>query len=322
MSAAHDALLRWLHGLGAREAVTAAVDILAVYYLVYRGLLLVKGTRAAQMLVGLSLVAAAFFLARLFELTTLLWLLDNVLNYSVIFVIVIFQRDIRRGLTRVGSNLAAFGRPHEVTHVFEEVFEAAEELARARVGALIVLERDAFTDEFLRDPGEEVDGRVCKQLLVAIFLPSPHNPLHDGAVVIRNLRLLRAGAVLPLSANASLDKTLGTRHRAALGITEETDAVVVVVSEERGAVSLCFDGRIAQDLDGPALRRALLRLFQRRRRAEASESRASREVTRRSVVVEGEAPVSRPPVGAAGSGAGLEGQPPAAKAAPAVKVGP
>ena len=251
-------MIAWLHalvhGVTVREAITSTVDILVVAYLVYRGLLLVKGTRAAQMLTGLVLVAVGFYLARVFELSTLLWLLDSLINYSIIFVIVIFQQDIRRGLTSVGANLFGSGRQYEETYVFEEVIRAAEQLARTATGALIVLQREAELDDFLSDPGETVDARVSKELLVALFVPSPQNTLHDGAVIIRDRRLFRAGCVMPLSANRKLDKSLGTRHRAAIGITEETDAVVVVVSEERGAVSLCFGGNIAADLDPATLR--------------------------------------------------------------------
>jgi uncharacterized protein (TIGR00159 family) len=226
------------------------------------------------MLIGLVLVAAGFFVAKLFELTTLSWLLDNLINYSIIFLIVIFQQDIRRGLMRVGQNLFARGRQYEETHVFEEVIKAAETLARSRIGGLIVLEREADLDEFLSEPGEILEARVSKEILVACFLPEPENTIHDGAVLIKNLRLYRAGCVLPLSANPKLDKQLGTRHRAAIGITEETDAVVVVVSEERGAVSLCFGGNIARDLDAATLRKALLGLFHKEKRTRPAQPEA------------------------------------------------
>jgi diadenylate cyclase len=256
-----------------REAATAAVDIAIVYYVVYRALLLIKGTRAAQMLIGLVLVGAGFFAAKLLELTTLTWLLDNLINYSIIFFIVIFQHDIRRGLMRVGANLFPSARHYEQTGVFEEVIKAAERLATARVGALIVLERDAELGEYLNEPGEELDARVTEDLLVSLFLPDSENKLHDGAVIVRNLRIAKAGAVLPLTANPKLDKALGTRHRAAIGVTEETDAVVVVVSEERGTISLCFGGNIARDLDGATLRKALLGLFQKEKRKRAPGDR-------------------------------------------------
>src|SRR3954471_11416282 len=136
-------LISLFHSLSLRETLVAACDILIVYYVVYRALLLIKGTRAAQMLIGLVLVGAGFFAAKLLELTTLSWLLDNLINYAIIFFIVIFQSDIRRGLMRVGQNLFAGGAKYEQTFVFEEVIKAAERLAHARIGALIVLERDA-----------------------------------------------------------------------------------------------------------------------------------------------------------------------------------
>ena len=252
--------LRW------HEIVIDAIDILIVYYLVFRALLLIKGTRAAQILIGLVLVGATFFLAKLMELATLTWLLDNLIGYSIILFIVLFQHDIRRGLSRVGANLFGAGRVYEQSSVFEEIVRAAERLAQARIGALIVIEREADIADVLNEAGETLDAKVTEDLLVAIFLPDSENKLHDGAVIIKNLRVAQAGAVLPLSGNARLDKALGTRHRAAIGVTEETDAVVVVVSEERGTVSLCFGGNIARDLDAPTLRKALLGLFQKERR--------------------------------------------------------
>lgn len=260
-------MIRELISLRWREVATGLADVLIVWFVAYRALLLIKGTRAAQILLGLVFVGVIFFSAKLFELTTVTWLLDNLISYAIIFLIVIFQSDIRRGLMRVGSNLFAVGRPVEQTSVFEEIVKAAERLSNARVGALIVLERRADLAEYLNDPGQEVEANVSEDLLVALFLPDSENKLHDGAVIIRNWRIARAGAVLPLSANARLDKSFGTRHRAAIGVTEETDAVVVVVSEERGGISLCFSGNIARDLDGAALRKALLGLFQKRKRA-------------------------------------------------------
>jgi uncharacterized protein (TIGR00159 family) len=263
------AIVTLLGSLTWREALVAAADVAIVYYVVYRALLLIKGTRAAQMLIGLVLVGAGFFAAKLLELTTLTWLLDNLINYSIIFFIVIFQHDIRRGLMRVGQNLFAGARRYEQTSVFEEIIKAAERLAHARVGALIVLERDADLVEYLNDPGVELDAKVTDELLVSHILPDSENKLHDGAVLVKNLRVAQAGAVLPLSPNAKLDKALGTRHRAAIGVTEETDAVVVVVSEERGTISLCFGGNIARDLDAATLRKALLGLFQKEKRKRA-----------------------------------------------------
>ena len=290
-----------LRDLSLRERATAAVDILVVAYVIYRVLLLLRGTRAAQMLLGLTLVAGGFFVAKGLELTTLSWLLDNLINYSIIFLIIIFQYDIRRGLVGVGRNLFGSGRHYEETYVFEEVIRAAEQLARVRVGALIVFEREASLEEFIGEPGEMIDARVSKELLISLFLPLPVNTLHDGAVVIKNLRVHRAGCVLPLSANPKLDKSLGTRHRAAIGITEETDAVVVVVSEERGAASLCFGGNIALDLDPATLRKALLGLFQKARTDPQRASSAPRRRSAPEAAAPAAAPPSRPPHRAPGA---------------------
>jgi uncharacterized protein (TIGR00159 family) len=259
-------------GLSPRELAIAIADVVIVYYLVYRALRLLRGTRAAQMLLGLALIGAGMFAAKELDLTTLSWLLDHFLSFSIIFFIVIFQHDIRRVLMRVGQGLWWTSRSYERTTVFEEVIRAAERLAHLRVGALIVLERDADLVDHLTEPGIEVGAKVTEELLVSMFLPDAENKLHDGAVIIKELRIAQAGAVLPLSDNARLDKALGTRHRAAIGVTEETDAVSVVVSEERGSISLCFGGNVARDLDGATLRKALLGLFQK----ESKRSRARR----------------------------------------------
>ncbi|MCC6999357.1 MAG: TIGR00159 family protein [Deltaproteobacteria bacterium] len=262
----------FLRGLTLREFGLVALDILIVYYVVYRTLLLIKGTRAAQMLIGLLLIGAGFFASKQFDLMTVSWLLDNFINYFIIIIIVVFQQDIRRGLMRIGQNLFPGGRHYAETAVFEEVVRAAEALAKERVGALIVFERDADLAEFVSG-GAVLDARVSKELLVAMFLPDRQNELHDGAIIIKNLRIQQAGALLPLSVNPRLDKVLGTRHRAAIGITEETDAVCVVVSEERGSISLCFYGNIARDLEPATLRKALLGLFQKEKRRRGADKR-------------------------------------------------
>ncbi len=252
-------LLSDLTSLGARDIVVACIDILLVYYVIYRVLLTIKGTRAAQMVIGIVLIGGAFFAAERFEMATVSWLLDNFIEYFIIIVIVVFQQDIRRALMRLGQNVSRFGRTQAISHALDEVLAAAEHLAKARMGGIVVFEGELGLDEFI-DHGEIVDARISKELLVALFVPSRDNELHDGAVIIRDLRLQRAGAVLPLS-RSEIASDFGTRHRAALGITEETDAVAIVVSEERGEMSLCFQGNIARDLEIRELRTALRRLF-------------------------------------------------------------
>jgi uncharacterized protein (TIGR00159 family) len=157
------------------------------------------------------------------------------------------------------------------TQVIEEVVKASTSLAQKRIGGLIVFERDALLDEFI-EPGTLLDAGVSKELLYSIFLPSYENPLHDGAVIIREGRVQQAGAFLPLSASTKLEKVLGTRHRAAVGLSEDTDAAVVVISEERGSVSLCFNGNVVRDLDAASLRTALLGLLTKQPRKRASRA--------------------------------------------------
>src|SRR5215212_7270322 len=247
-------------GLTVATVATTLVDVALVYYLIYRLLLTIRGTRAAQMIVGIVLVGAAFFVAERLELSTVSWLLDHFISY-IILIIVVFQQDIRRALGRIGQNVLPFGRKQETTHIVDEVVAATAQLARARMGAIIVFERDAALEEFV-DDATRIDAALSRQILVSLFVPAKDNELHDGAVVInKNHRVELARALLPLSRATDLGPEFGTRHRAALGITEDTDAVVVVVSEERGEISLCFKGSIARDLEPVMLRRALVGLF-------------------------------------------------------------
>ncbi len=273
-------LKEFLDTLTFGTVVTTVVDVALVYYLIYRLLLTIRGTRAAQMVVGIVLVGAAFFIAERVELSTVSWLLDNFISYFIILIIVVFQQDIRRTLGRVGQNVMPFGRKQETTHIVDEVVAAVAQLARGRIGAIVVFERDAALEEFV-DDATKVDAVLTRQLLVSLFIPQRDNELHDGAVVIgKNHRIDLARALLPLSRATDLGPEFGTRHRAALGITEDTDAVVVVVSEERGEISLCFKGSIARDLEPVVLRRALIGLFAggRATDAMAEEAAAAAEV--------------------------------------------
>jgi diadenylate cyclase len=269
-----------LDGMSIATVATTVFDILLVYYLIYRLLLTIRGTRAAQMIVGIVLVGAAFFVAERLELSTVSWLLDNFISYFIILIIVVFQADIRRALGRIGQNVMPFGRKQETTHIVDEVVAATAQLARTRMGAIIVFERDAALEEFV-DDASRIDAVLSRQLLVSLFVPSKDNELHDGAVVIgKNHRIDLARALLPLSKASDLGPEFGTRHRAALGITEDTDAVAVVVSEERGEISLCFKGSIARDLEPVMLRRALVGLFAGGRATEemTEEAAAAAEV--------------------------------------------
>lgn len=238
------------------------LDIGVVAVLCYWALSLLRGTRAMQMAIGLGILFVADQFARNLNLLTVEFLLDAVLRNIVLIVVVIFQADIRRALMRVGSQSFFRGqRTARETQMIEQVIKASAQLAQKRVGALVVFERGAKLDEFI-EAGTVLDAAVTKELIYSIFIPSFENPMHDGALIVRDGRVWKAGAFLPL-ANSAHDRTLGARHRAALGISEETDAVVVVVSEERGAISLCFGGNIVRNLDGQSLRDALFGLFYR-----------------------------------------------------------
>ncbi|PIE19756.1 MAG: TIGR00159 family protein [Proteobacteria bacterium] len=249
-------VMGWLSGVPWASVLLGALDIVIVAALIYRVLLLIRGTRAAYMLIGLLGVVGVYLLAKQLSLGTVGWLLDRILGYALLIVIVVFQSEIRRGLLRMGRRLINPRRVAAARDKIEQLASACETMAIQRVGALIVVEREVDVSALI-EAGTATDAEVSEQLLTAIFAPSAHNPLHDGAALIHGDRLRRAGALLPLSRCSTLERELGTRHRAALGVTEETDAIALVVSEERGTISLCFGGCLERDLDRVELRRRL-----------------------------------------------------------------
>ena len=258
------------------EVLRDCLDIGLVAVLIYWGLVIIRGTRAMQMAAGLVLLFVGYLVSSRLGLITIWTILDSLVTYFVLVVVVIFQADIRRALMRVGRGPLFRGqRTARETAVIEEVVKAATALAQKRIGGLVVFEREAELNEFI-ESGTVLDASVSKELLYSIFIPSFENPMHDGAVIIRDGRVWQAGAFLPLT-GGSHDRTLGTRHRAAPGISEETDAVVVVVSEERGATSLCFNGNIVRNLDGDSLRDALFGLFYRPQKAAAAAAPAAKK---------------------------------------------
>lgn len=245
------------------EIVRDFLDLFIVAYIVYRALLVLRGTRAMQMGIGLGIVGLIYIGAKYAKLVTLVNLLSWLLSSIILIVVVIFQNDIRRALIRMGGKAWFSGGREQQSRVIDEVVAAATELARHRMGAIIAFEQDANVLEFAKSEGIPLDSVVTRELLVSLFIPESVNKLHDGAVLIRDLKIARAGVFFPMPETKILDASLGSRHRASLGITEETDAVVVVVSEERGTISFCFSGNIVSNLDGQSLRHALLGLFGR-----------------------------------------------------------
>jgi uncharacterized protein (TIGR00159 family) len=236
------------------DPVRDTLDVLVVAVGIYWVLLLIRGTRAIQILVGLGALLAARVAADVLDLLTLGLILDAFLQPAVIILVILFQADIRRALARVGRGF--FPRISELreTQIVEEVVRACQTLSTRRTGALIVLERRTGLDDLI-ESGTPLDANITKDLLTSLFLPT--SPLHDGAVVIQNGRLSYAGTILPLTLRTDLPEGVGTRHRAAVGITEETDAVVIVVSEETGGISVVIGGELTRGLDAPRLRVAL-----------------------------------------------------------------
>jgi len=239
------------------EVLLSGLDILVVAYLIYRILLLIRGTRAQQVLMGLGVIVVAFFASKFLGLNTLSWILDNFISSFLLIVIVVFQHDIRRGLSRVGRrpfyDAAGYGQG---AFIIDELTRAAEAMAKDKVGAIVLVEREADLSE-LAETGIRVDARVSTGLLMQIF--TPPGPLHDGAVILQGGRVAAASVFLSLTHNPRLDPSLGTRHRAAVGATEEVDAIAIVVSEERGQISVVEGGVLTRDLDGAMLRKVLQR---------------------------------------------------------------
>lgn len=232
------------------------LDVLIVAYVIYRIALLIRGTRTMQMVVGLVIVGVAYVASQVFGLFTLNWLLNNFLGSLFVILVVIFQSDIRRALTRVGAG-PFFGARATTAGIAEELAMAAAWLSARRIGALLVIEQEDGLNEFV-ETGRLLYARVSPELIETIFMRG--SPLHDGAVIIKGDQILAASCVLPLSANPNVSLALGTRHRAAIGMTEDTDAIVLVVSEEDGTISISRNGQLQRGLEPSELLSMLRKL--------------------------------------------------------------
>lgn len=228
-----------------QQGAWIALDILLVAILIYQVLVMIRGTRAVPMLVGLIIVAVTFYLARIGELTTLNWVVSRVLPYIVFALIVVFQSEIRHVLADLGRRLTFLGGSSAEADSYDDIVLAANLFSQNQTGALIVIEREIGLRTHI-ESGVPLDARLSYDLLATIFRPSA--PLHDGAVIVQKDRIAAAACFLPLSMNPLLSTQLGTRHRAGIGITEETDAIAVICSEESGAISFAIGGRIERDL--------------------------------------------------------------------------
>lgn len=234
------------------------LDIALMSLILYRLLLIIKGTRAAQMLIGLGILLLASVASRYLELYTIDWLVQSFWAQIVIAIIVLFQPEIRRALAHMGeAQFLTFTKAEELKSL-EEIVRAAISLANRKIGALIVIERDTSLKDFI-EVGTPLDAKVSKELLMSIFHPT--SPIHDGAVIIKGNRIAAAGCFLPITLSSELSKSLGTRHRAGIGLTEETDAIAIIVSEETGFISMALDGRLDTRLDMGTLRDMMTEIF-------------------------------------------------------------
>lgn len=249
------------------------LDLLLVWAVVYRVLLLTKKSGAVQILSGMGVLAIVYFISSWAELLTFNWLLELIFSNLFLIVVILFQAEIRRALAQIGSNPFLFGQAtFEARHNIEEIAQGAVQLAQRGWGAIIVIEREIVLDYFI-EQGNEIDSMVSAELLCSIF--SPTSPMHDGAVIIRSGRVHSAGCFLPLSQNPALDKNWGTRHRAAMGLSEQTDAVVLVVSEESRSVGIFHAGNFFPKLDHASLRAQLYELLGVKVKPTANEARAA-----------------------------------------------
>ncbi len=259
------------------------IDILVIAFVLYQILLLIKGTRGWQMTLGITSVFFFYYLSLWLELRTIGWLLERFFTVFIFALIVIFQSEIRRGLAQLGRGrffLRLTGKkPQEQ---FDEIILAATTLSSQRIGALIVIEREIGLKNYI-ESGIKLDAFLTYDLLVTIF--NPKTPLHDGAVILQGNRISAAACFLPLTLDPYLSKELGTRHRAAIGITEETDSVAVVVSEETGKTSVVFGGDIIRNLDGPRLLKVLHKTMEGQAQALKFETRKQKEREQREQAV-------------------------------------
>jgi diadenylate cyclase len=243
-----------------KVSLSDLVDIAAVAFIFYKLLMLMKGTRAVQMLTGLFLLFLASFAAYWLQLDALRWLISNVAPVGVIAIVVVFQPELRRALAKLGQGPLIRGIFREMeSGVLDKLIQGALGLSQMKLGALIVLERVVGLKSYV-ETGIAVNANISAELITTIF--TPPSPLHDGAIIVRGSTIVAARCTLPLTQNPRYRRVLGMRHQAAIGLSEESDAVVVVVSEETGGIAVAHQGRLQRKLDEMALRTALVELLQ------------------------------------------------------------
>jgi diadenylate cyclase len=244
--------------------IISLIDILIVAYVIFKAMMIIKGTRAVQLIKGLAVLIMASLISNWLGFRTVAWILAQLQTVLVVAIPVVFQPELRRVLEQLGRG-KFFARPmamlnqEALENLINEVVRAVRILSKNSIGALIILERETGVNDFV-ETGIKIDGLVSAEFLVNIFIPK--SPLHDGAVVVRGDRIIAAGCFLPLSENPNLSKELGTRHRAGLGLTEQSDAIAVIVSEETGVISVAEEGRLTRYLDENTLKEILNKRLQ------------------------------------------------------------
>lgn len=241
------------------DYLSDAIDILLVTYLIYKLIIVLRGTRAIQLFKGIIVIVLTWLVSTYFGLRTLQWLMSQALNIGLLAILIIFQPELRRALEQLGRG-GFFSRSHQpddqiALRVVGETIKALQYMAKRRIGALIVIERETGLADYI-ETGIEIGGKVSSELLINIFIPN--TPLHDGALIVRKDMVMAAGCYLPLSENPMINKELGTRHRAAIGMSEVSDAIALIVSEETGQISIARNSELNRDLSEEQLRDYLL----------------------------------------------------------------
>jgi len=241
------------------DYLSDAIDILLVTYLIYKLIMVLRGTRAIQLFKGIIVIVATWLLSTYFELRTLQWLMSQALNIGVLAILIIFQPELRRALEQLGRG-KLFSRSNQAeeqvaVQVVGDIVKSVQYMAKRRIGALIVVEKETGLSDYV-ETGIAINGKVSSELLINIFIPN--TPLHDGAVIVRQDLIMAAGCYLPLSENPMINKELGTRHRAGIGMSEVSDALSIIVSEETGQVSVAKNSELSRDLSEDQLREFLM----------------------------------------------------------------
>lgn len=271
--------LSWPH-IHITNYISDIIDILLVTYVIYKGIMVIRGTKAVQLAKGILVIIAVWFLSSFFGLRTLEWLMNNAITYGLLAIIIIFQPELRRALEQLGRGRFFSSRStlieDERKKTIEAIVKATSYMAKRRIGALMSLERDTGMNDYI-ETGIQLNARLTSQLLINIFIPN--TPLHDGAVIIKESEITAAACYLPLSESPFISKELGTRHRAALGVSEVTDSLTIVVSEETGSISLTKNGELNRDITEERLTELLERELLAGVKGSGSSRRKRREKT-------------------------------------------